>query len=121
MSRHRFQIRLRTLFVVMTVVAVACWYVGGQLRIVRIRAGFIKSHPQYDFGDSSDWLDDDGLPLVKQQIPWIRRILGDRQWGVIELPNENTVEQRQEVRRLFPEAELLRTIDSHRSETIPDD
>jgi len=38
--KPRFQFRLRTLFVVMTLAAVVCWYVAGQWRIVQARSDF---------------------------------------------------------------------------------
>jgi hypothetical protein len=42
MSRPRFQFRLRTLFIVLTLLAIPCGYVGWQKKIVADRAAFLE-------------------------------------------------------------------------------
>src|SRR5690348_1919362 len=70
-SRRRFQFRLRTLMIVVTLLAVACAYIGWQAKIVRERR--IELERTVDLRvvgiDGSDkW----GI------IPWVRRVLGDK-------------------------------------------
>jgi hypothetical protein len=98
--RHRFQFRLRTLMIIVTLVAMASGHVGWQARIVRERKATLaqmidaKSTERggYAWGDA--------------QVPWIRRILGDRAVRCIGLPITATKDFRQRLRATFPEARV---------------
>ncbi len=69
--RRRFQFRLRTLLIVVTLLAVPCAYVGWQAKIVRNRRAMLFDNPR--FGMLSDFVSVGGEP----EVSWLRRYLGD--------------------------------------------
>lgn len=100
-KRRWFQYRLRTLFVVVTIVAVACWYVASQWSIVRQREVWLAAHP---FGPVSFLSFEEGNAGDKEQGPGIvRRWLGDEAESYVCVTDDN---DRNEGRRLFPEANI---------------
>ena len=97
----RFQFILRTLFIVVTLLAIPCWYVGSHYRIVQARKQFIEEHPGA-FHESDGW----GRP--SQSIPWIRSVLGDQRVGSVVMPDTASDEEMDRLCSLFPEVEAFR-------------
>ena len=92
--KRRFQFRLRTLFVVVTLVAVACSYIAHEWRIVRKRRDLDQA-----FAGSY-------LPGSPDKLPWLRRVMGDVTYEEMELygiSDDDLVR----VREAFPEAEVI--------------
>jgi hypothetical protein len=96
MARRRFQFRLRTLFVVVTVMAVACWYIAGQWRIVCARKDWLKAHPGYC---TASLMGRDPRP---EDPSFLRVWLGDEAIAYIEIEDK----YRSEARSLFPEVAI---------------
>src|SRR5436309_4435009 len=89
--RSRFQFRLRTLFVVIAVLAIPCAWVGWQAKMVRARRAMLDQVLLEYNGGSSIWPYDRPNPPkdrngVVISIPWIRRLLGDVIVTTVELP-----------------------------------
>jgi hypothetical protein len=90
--RRRFQFRLRTLLIGVTLVAVPLGYVGWQAKIVREREEFLET--RY-------WLPGDSSPFEPVQAPWMLRLFGAKPvyhvtvWGKVEAERAAS---------LFPEA-----------------
>ena len=63
--RHRCQFRLRTLLIVVTLLAVVCGYFGRQIELVRERKAF-ATNPQFLV-----------ITTAHSAVSWIRRLLGD--------------------------------------------
>ena len=88
---------LRTLFVIVTALAILCGYVGWQVRIVEHRKAMLLRFTQlgghFDF-DTRD-----------SAIPMIRRWFGDHELCCIYSDNLIPREDMQEIRRAFPEAD----------------
>ncbi len=117
MPRPRFQFRLRTLFVVVTMVAVACGYVGSQWKIVRARRAFRESHPLVAFV-YPDAPDSAGLPLPHWNNGWrptdvglLRKFIGDQTIAVIYDQGVGGQTDMQTVKTLFPEARCTLWVD----------
>jgi hypothetical protein len=105
-KRRWFQFSLRTLMIVVTVLAVPLGYFGWQAKIVRERRELLN------------WITQTGgkaYPLVSEQVgrygevPLLRRLLGDRTIGAIKLPHSVAPEERQSIQRAIPEAEIWPT------------
>ncbi len=104
----RFQFRLRTLFAVVTMAAVACAYVAHEWRIVRDRRNWLSNHHQYPMPPSM-W----GLGQSKSESnpsagpPLLRRWLGDAThdcvWVFAGFPDTDV----DEAKALFPEAQVM--------------
>jgi hypothetical protein len=115
--KPRFQFRLRTLFVVVTVVAVVCGYASRVVRIVNERAATIESLSHHEEVTSVSVGYGETIRFDRWEIridtyrssrlPWIRRVLGDRfvqLAGYYEgVPNEEL----SRVMSAFPEARIL--------------
>ncbi len=96
MRRPRFQFRLRTLFVMMTIVAVACWHVSGEWRAVHARRSYISRNQNvFDGPDSTD------TPT------WLCRRFGDKCHGLVILHDGATEDDFSEAKALFPEADVV--------------
>ncbi len=103
-QRRRFQFRLRTLMIGVTLFAlIPCGYVGWQKRIIERRNAWISEHHEYRFiseqeagGLISDYAD--------QQPSRIRLWLGDTSWSIIGIPSWQPEADFTEARSLFPEA-----------------
>jgi hypothetical protein len=91
LKRPRFQFRLRTLMIAVTLLAVPLGYVGWQARIVREREAWVDSHPHID----DKW-------NVTAGIPWVRRWFGDRAYAVVAFGESPAA--------LFPEARRVSVI-----------
>jgi hypothetical protein len=99
MRLPRFQFRLRTLMIGVTLLCVACGYVGRQIELVRQRKAFCESHCR-------SWTEAnyDG---ERRGPTWIRRLLGDTHYGAIALPSDASKELRSHAADLFPEARIM--------------
>ena len=94
----RSQFSLRTLFIVVTILAIPCWYVGAQYRFVHARKQFL----QYTNTSS---LTEEGSTLT---IPWIRKLLGDQSYDSIVTYEILSDEELERIQALFPESEIYR-------------
>ena len=116
MKLPRFQFRLRTLMVGVTLLAVACAYVGWQARIVsernalRDRIEKMGAEFTYAAGPDSIWIN-----LERNPMPWPRNWLGDKRVGGIAIPAAFSKEDISLIRRVFPEAYLYQAGDIRRS------
>jgi hypothetical protein len=90
--RRRFQFRLRTLMIVVALLAVPLGYVGWQMKIVREREAFLQNR---------FWLPGESSPFDPVQAPWMLRLLGAKAvyqvtvWGRAD---------KERATSLFPEA-----------------
>jgi hypothetical protein len=102
-KRRWFQFSLRTLMIVVALVAMLLGYVGSQVRIVKERnglrdaivrnGGFVALNPPTGMGE----------------IPWLRQCLGDRAAGLIGVPKGAEFDYEYDLsKRLFPEATIDR-------------
>ena len=101
-KRRRFQFRLRTLMIGVTLLAVACWWIVGQLRIVQGRERMIEAD------DCEIIIYGDGRYGSKGGIPWVRRLLGDREVNKILTPHSTSDGDVERYRLAFPEADVSR-------------
>jgi hypothetical protein len=107
--RRRFQFRLRTLLIGVTLLAMPCAYVASQDRIVSERTAvlcWIREHK----GSSTTGEPDSPRSTTKQQQPaavsWVRRLLGDHQINHIELPPDTDIGEVRRIRTMFPESDV---------------
>jgi hypothetical protein len=115
--KARFQFRLRTLMIGVTLVAVPCAYVGWQENIVRERWAMRQRIREFDNGSVSISVDrvvvvlQESGPQSKNEsaisIPWIRRLLGDEAIEQITLPAGTDREERRLIHNAIPEAALV--------------
>jgi hypothetical protein len=107
-KRRWFQFSLRTLMIVVTLLAVACGYVGWQAKIVRERRAMV------------DWINNhNGLVTINYPMPRrpphsvasVRELLGDHAIVRIELQPDTDATNVQRIRSLFPEATIKRWSD----------
>ncbi len=122
----RLQFRLRTLFVVVTIFAVVCAYVGWQAKIVRER-NMIRQRLATERGEVYEptpvastrdrvlrrsWGDEIPITMLvpsanpHARISWIRRLLGDRPVTAIGLFLRSH-EECERVAAAFPEAAVF--------------
>jgi hypothetical protein len=107
-KRRRFQFRLRTLMIVVTLLAVPFAYVGWQAKIVRERKAMLAEL------SAADWR----RPGFRwhsptPQIPWLRRILGDKAVAMLVVPPNADQQAITEIRQMFPEADLAKGFLDH--------
>jgi hypothetical protein len=117
--RRRFQFRLRTLMIGVTLLAVAFWYVGQQVEIASNRRalldrivskgswyfsedGFTSAKTKRALGGFNLYDPTTGSERVFPTVSWFRHFLGDRGIERIGLPLSDP--QIDEVRAAFPEA-----------------
>ncbi len=106
--RRRFQFRLRTLMIVVTLLALPCGYVGWQAKIVRerkvLRETVIGSFVTAE--DFSKMVQGGAFKLeTLPHVSWLRRLLGDEAIVTISVFKVDDVDA---VRVAFPEAEVNR-------------
>jgi hypothetical protein len=102
-DRRRFRWSLRTMFVVVTVFAVWLGWHFSDIHQRQVMRNLIKANKGAVVVDPRD----DGNP--SPDIPKWRRLLGDE--GAVDfiaLPDTSSDEQVSQVRRLFPEAQVIR-------------
>ncbi len=108
----KLQFRLRTLLIVVAVLAAACGYFAKEAESVRLRRSFIESHPEYRYSSF----------FFRQTPSWVRGLLGDESFNVVALPMGATKEQRDLASTVFPEAKILAisrgVIVSHRNPNV---
>ncbi len=116
MKLPRFQFRVRTLLIGVTLLAMACAYVGWQAKIVSeriaLRERIEKMGVEFTIaaGPTSLWIN-----LERNPMPWPRNWLGDKRVGGIAIPAALTKEDIALIRRLFPEAYLYQAGDIRKS------
>ena len=98
-KRRWFQFSLRTLMIVVTLLAVPFGYVGWQAKIVRER----RAELNRAIDGRQLVICGNGEVLV---IPWIRRTLGDQRVGAIKVLTGTDAAELERLRILFPEAEI---------------
>jgi hypothetical protein len=106
-KRRWFQFSLRTLMIVVTLLAIPCGYVGWQAKIVRERravldritktGGYYHETPRPDPATGYNWHD-------RYEPPLIRRWLGERPIHTIELPFGFPDAELKQIDEMFPGA-----------------
>ena len=96
----RFRYSLRTLFILLTIVAA---WLGWQVHIVQVRKTWLV-HIDSHNGNWSAWDYDNLAPPF--ELPWYRRLLGDQLIGKIMLYEDCTEEDAAKIRKEFPESEI---------------
>ncbi len=104
--RRRFQFRLRTLMIVVTLLAVACAHVAHEAKIVRERRNWLVAHL---FAASSF---PPHLILLAQgsaehNPSVIRLLLGDNSYKFIPVPASAPASVKEEAIILFPESKVM--------------
>jgi hypothetical protein len=99
MPRRRFQFRLRTLLIGVTLLAVPCAYVGWQANVVRARRAELNRTVDARLVGIAD--NDE-----ERVIPWIRHVLGDQRVGSIKMLVGTDAAELERLRVLFPEAQV---------------
>ena len=104
MKLPRFQFRLRTLMIVVTLLAALCGYVAWQASIVRERQEEIRKIT--DAGGTVGFYDvvTGPLPTEVRTVPILRRWFGDRAVLSVLFKKGATNEERHRIREIFPEA-----------------
>lgn len=116
--KRRFQFRLRTSMIAVTLLSVACAYVGWQARIVRQREQWLAANPNcnrvlvFRQGPFESALTSEG-PLIaggdRGKAPgWLRMWLGDQTLAEAILPEKATKAEIAEAVRDFPETSFYR-------------
>ena len=103
-KRRRFQFRLRTLMIAVTLFCVVGAWFGNQAWIVIQRKAILRDDKISGMMVS----DDRGLVPDRPNIPWIRRILGDRDCFVIWANESASDEDMERYKAAFPEAGMIR-------------
>ena len=97
----RFQFSLRTLLIVVTLLAIPCWYGGEQYRLVARRKTILQELKQrsgyYDFQDGRS----------NPGVPWLRASCGDRAIRLIGMPHACSNRELGEMKACFPEARVV--------------
>jgi hypothetical protein len=96
MPRRRFQFRLRTLLIVVTLLAVVCGYVAHEAKIVRERDAMRLELKNLGWINASD----------HTSLPFIRRWLGDEQYSMILVPRGTSNDYIARVKAVFPESNV---------------
>jgi hypothetical protein len=96
--RRRFQFRLRTLMIGVTLLAVPMAFVAHEEQIVRERKLLLNRAPVFEPCDN--W----------RGISWVRRMLGDEAVGIIQLVVASSDEEVERYQTAFPEASIHRSI-----------
>jgi hypothetical protein len=119
--RRRFQFRLRTLMIAVTLLAVPLGYVGWQAKVVHERQAMRDEIRGLDGGRRRGIIDRVNPSMPKYQLPWLRVMFGDVPYAVVGLEPGTDKEYRERVRAVFPEAVVKsykRTITGPRSSTV---
>ncbi len=95
-SRCRFQFRLRTLLIVVTLFCVVVGWILNQASVVWERKSLLKRAPVWGADDIGS-----GVPLV-------RRLFGDSGVGLVQLDVSASDEELAHYRAAFPEASVFR-------------
>ena len=107
-SRRRFQFRLRTLLIGVTLfVLIPCGYVGWQAKIVRERKGYLRATQDTHANRSSRNLLAFAHGDKSKDPQGIRLWLGDEARDFVIVDRDASEESKQAVTALFPEADVL--------------
>jgi hypothetical protein len=98
--RRWFQFHLRTLFVVVTLSAVVCGYVGSQSKIVSNRKRLLQQN------GAIGWLRDEND--ATGEIPAVRTWLGDESYRLIRVAPPTAEKTLEKYKAAFPEASIVR-------------
>ena len=110
-----FRFSLRTLFVLVTLLACALGWLVWQIQIVRERKSLLSEVSRYNSSYPFDQLYFDVLegkiaiygPLPEQvRVSWVRRALGDNSYMSITLPEHVPANVIERVESAFPESHL---------------
>jgi hypothetical protein len=105
MKLPRFQFRLRTLLIVVALLAVMCAFVGWQAKIVTGRKGWLNSHAEQVFVIAPDSVFARG---DREQSPSHLRVwFGDERRDWIAVPETASITEKQSAASLFPEADVV--------------
>ena len=102
--RRRFQFRLRTLMIGVTLLAVACGYVGWQAKIVRQRESernWIQKHG----GVMESNITRPGQPTYRPTVSWARGLLGDSGVAAIRFGKPISDDDERRIKSVFPEVD----------------
>ncbi|HZZ73585.1 MAG TPA: hypothetical protein VFE24_15130 [Pirellulales bacterium] len=106
-KRHWHQFSLRTLFVVVTLLAIPCAYVGWQAKIVVKRKVMIEKI--VEGGGAFSYF----VPPIPpanyappESVPWCRHLLGDCEVWIIAPPASMEDDQAYAIKEMFPEAKV---------------
>jgi len=105
--RQWYQFGLRTLFVAVTIIAVAFGWIMQEMKHVQQR----NEYRDWLFRAGPSFYSYDALPPVtplstKPRISFWRRLLGDAAAWRLNLPRDASLAETQRARELFPEAEI---------------
>jgi hypothetical protein len=89
--------------IVVTLLAVPCWWVAKQKNLVDERRAMLTRIEKVYHGN---WYIEPLPPGVSSAVPRLRRLLGDQGVGMISLPIEADPEIYPIIHALFPEAQL---------------
>ncbi len=104
----KLQFRLRTLMIVVTLLAVPLGYVGWQAKIVRERATMREYIESVDDGECQLVADvPEFLRKRNPTVSWIRRLLGDEAIYLVVLPDKTDLDERRRIKAILPEAKLM--------------
>jgi hypothetical protein len=102
MKLPRFQFRLRTLMIVVTLVAVACGYVGWEAKLVKDRK---ELHKGSDVASTGSYVQQKWSFSIRS---WLRQRFGDKQYDSIVLKRTASDELLNTYISAFPEAKVRR-------------
>ena len=112
-KRRWFRFSLRTLMIGVTLLAVACGYVGWQKKIIRERRRANTTHRTRSFLDiptaADNWLHH--YQEFRPRAPWPLRWLGEDGFAIIYAKDGETDDEIANLKQLFPEAEIWREDD----------
>jgi hypothetical protein len=115
LPRRRFQFRLRTLLIVVTLLAVVCAYVTHEAAIVRKREAWLETHFESFKGKSHMFKII--VQADRNRVPsGLRKWLGDYDLQSWVLSRQDTRETAIEISALFPEATIYWDEREHLSE-----
>jgi hypothetical protein len=105
--RRRFQFRLRTLMIGVTLLAVACAYVGWQAKIVTERKAMRErwsGKVWFRTPDMGSGSIPPTPPLPPTKVTWLRELFGDEALEEIWLPSDTPKSELDQIKALFPES-----------------
>jgi hypothetical protein len=111
-KRRWFQFSLRTLLIVVTLLAVVCAYFARSIEIARTRRVMLDQIRDVDQGDiiryghREDGLVPPDKPDDRFAVPWHRRLFGDNAIAMIFLPLATERKHLSEIHAMFPEAKI---------------
>ena len=106
-GRRRFQFRLRTLMIVVTLLAVPCAYIGHQVQVIRKRKHVMDWITTHHGEVAFKRRNPAGGPDIPPSIPWIRGILGDEPVAGVYFNSRLNAEDDARIKETFPEMEEL--------------